>query len=124
MARRARRKRQAAGDAFAHEVIVVYIASRRTYGVLCIRAELCRLGRRVYRERVARVMGERGIRGVTRRERCSLTRPDARAEPAADLIGRGFRAERPGGQAGRRHLLSAHGGRLALPGLPAGSGHP
>ncbi|MFF8989010.1 IS3 family transposase [Streptomyces sp. NPDC014983] len=59
-------------------------------------AELRRLGRRVNRKRVARVMRERDIRGVTRRRRRSLTGPDAKAEPAPDLIGRDFHAERPG----------------------------
>ncbi|MEH0468150.1 IS3 family transposase [Streptomyces hayashii] len=61
-----------------------------------IHAELRRLGRRVNRKRIARVMRERGIRGVTRRKRRSLTRPDAKAKPAPDLIGRDFHAERPG----------------------------
>ncbi|AWW35406.1 hypothetical protein DN051_40010 [Streptomyces cadmiisoli] len=39
---------------------------------------------------------ERGIRGVTRRKRRSLTRPDTKAKPAPDLIGRDFHADRPG----------------------------
>lgn len=92
----ARRARQAADDALAHEITVVHIASRHTYGVPRIHAELRRLGRRVNRKRVARVMRERDIRGVTRRRRRSLTRPDAKAKPAPDLIGRDFHAERPG----------------------------
>ncbi|MEU5324195.1 IS3 family transposase [Streptomyces sp. NPDC021056] len=41
-------------------------------------------------------MRERDIRGVTRRKRRSLTRPDAKATPAPDLIGRDFHAGRPG----------------------------
>ncbi|MDX3245246.1 IS3 family transposase [Streptomyces sp. ME18-1-4] len=92
----ARRARQAADDALAHEIAVVHIASRHTYGVPRIHAELRRLGRRVNRKRVARVMRERDIRGVTRRKRRSLTRPDVKAKPAPDLIGRDFHAERPG----------------------------
>jgi putative transposase len=75
---------------------VVHIASRHTYGVPRIHAELRRLGRRVNRKRVARVMRERDIRGVTRRKHRSLTRPDAKAKPAPDLIGRDFHAEHPG----------------------------
>ncbi|MEW2498656.1 DDE-type integrase/transposase/recombinase [Streptomyces nodosus] len=47
-------------------------------------------------QRIARVMRERGIRGVTRRKHRSLTRPDKKAKPAPDLIGRYFHAERPG----------------------------
>ena len=92
----ARRARQAADDALAHEITVLHIASRKTYGVPRVHAELRRLGRRVNRKRVARVMRERDIRGVTRRKHRSLTRPDAKAKPAPDLIGRDFHAERPG----------------------------
>ncbi|MEU3184610.1 hypothetical protein ABZ707_10405 [Streptomyces sp. NPDC006923] len=47
-------------------------------------------------------MRERDIRGVTRRKNHSLTRPDKKAKPAPDLIGRDFHAERPGIKAGRR----------------------
>ncbi|MEV0301465.1 IS3 family transposase [Streptomyces prasinus] len=92
----ARRARQAADDALAHEITVPHIASRKTYGVPRIHAELRRLGRRVNRKRVARVMRERDIHGVTRRRRRSSTRPDLKAKPAPDLIGRVFHAGRPG----------------------------
>lgn len=92
----ARRARQAADDALAHEITVLHIASRHTYGVPRIHAELRRRGRQVNRKRIARLMRERDIRGVTRRKRRSLTRPDTKAKPAPDLIGRDFHAERPG----------------------------
>ncbi|MER6417028.1 IS3 family transposase, partial [Streptomyces humidus] len=92
----ARRARQAADDWLAHEITVLHLASRKTYGVPRIHAELRRLGRQVNRKRVARVMRERDIRGVTRRKYRSLTRPDKKAKPAPDLIGRDFHAERPG----------------------------
>ncbi|MFF5161442.1 IS3 family transposase [Streptomyces sp. NPDC000348] len=75
----ARRARQAADDALAHEITVLHVASRHTYGVPRIHAELRRLGRRVnrwgcprLRGRVERVMRERGITGVTRRRRRGL----------------------------------------------------
>ncbi|WLQ53648.1 IS3 family transposase (plasmid) [Streptomyces poriferorum] len=55
----ARQARQAADDALAHEITVLHIASRKTYGVPRIHAELRRLGRRVNRKRIARVMRER-----------------------------------------------------------------
>jgi transposase InsO family protein len=84
----ARRAREAADDALAREITVLHVASRHTYGVPRIHAELRRLGRPVNRER--------GIRGVTRRKRRSLTRPDAKAKPAPGLIARDFHAERPG----------------------------
>ncbi|MFE3866058.1 IS3 family transposase [Streptomyces goshikiensis] len=79
----ARQARRAADDALAHEITVLHIASRRTYGVLRINAELRRLGRRVNRKRVARIMRQAGIQGVTRRKRRSLTRADKKARPGA-----------------------------------------
>ncbi|MFJ1655098.1 IS3 family transposase [Streptomyces sp. NPDC088337] len=92
----ARAARQAADDALAHEITVLHIASRCTYGVPRIHAELRRLDRQVNRKRVERIMRERGIAGVTRRKRRSLTRPAKRAVPAAELIGRDFTADAPG----------------------------
>ncbi|WP_327365096.1 IS3 family transposase [Streptomyces sp. NBC_01217] len=92
----ARPKRQAADDALAHEITVLHIASRKTYGVPRIHAGLRRLGQRVNRKRIARIMRQRDIRGATRRKHRSLTRPDKKAKPAPDLIGRDFHAERPG----------------------------
>lgn len=41
-------------------------------------------------------MRERGIRGITRRKRRSLTRPDKKAAVSPDLIGRDFTAAEPG----------------------------
>ncbi|MEU1125008.1 IS3 family transposase [Streptomyces sp. NPDC005899] len=87
----ARRRRQEADDALAHEITVLHVASKHTYGVPRIHAELARLGRQINRKRV-----ERGIAGVTRRRRRTLTRPAKRAVPAPDLIGRDFTAPVPG----------------------------
>ncbi|WP_328406510.1 IS3 family transposase [Streptomyces sp. NBC_00390] len=92
----ARAARRAVDDVLAHEITVLHIASRCTYGVPRIHAELRRLDRRVNRKRVERIMRERDIAGVTRRKRRSLTRPANRAVPAADLIGRDFTADAPG----------------------------
>ncbi|MEV8099670.1 IS3 family transposase [Kitasatospora sp. NPDC085879] len=92
----ARRARRRADDALAHEITVVHLASRGAYGVPRVHAELRRLGHVVNRKRVERLMRERGITGVTRRHRRSLTRPDKQARPAPDLIGRDFTASRPG----------------------------
>nr|WSX75742.1 IS3 family transposase [Streptomyces sp. NBC_00899] len=92
----ARRARLRADDALAHEITVVHLASRGAYGVPRVHAELRRLGHGVNRKRVERLMRERGIAGVTRRHRRSLTRPDKQARPAPDLIGRDFTAARPG----------------------------
>ncbi|WP_267717239.1 IS3 family transposase [Streptomyces sp. CoH17] len=79
-----------------HEITVLHIASRCTYGVPRIHAELRRLDRRVNRKRVERIMRERDLTGVTRRKRRSLSRPAKKAVPAADLIGRNFMTDAPG----------------------------
>lgn len=75
-AAKARAAKNAADSALAHEIAVLHIASRRTYGVPRIHAELRRLGRRINRKRVERIMREHGIQGAHRRHRRSLTRPD------------------------------------------------
>ncbi|MER6082996.1 IS3 family transposase [Streptomyces sp. NPDC001833] len=93
---KARRAKQAADDALAHEITVLYLASRGAYGVPRVHAGLRRLGHRINRKRLERVMRERGISGVTRRKRRSLTRPAKRAVPAPDLLGRDFTASAPG----------------------------
>ncbi|MER6162966.1 IS3 family transposase [Streptomyces sp. NPDC001868] len=93
---RTRRAKQAADDVLAHEITVLHLASRGAYGVPRIHAGLRRLGHRVNRKRIERVMRERGISGVTRRRRKGLTRPAKRAVPAPDLIARDFTAPAPG----------------------------
>ena len=119
----ARRARQVADDALAHEITVLHIASRRTYGVPRIHAELRRLGRRVNRKRIARVMRERDIRG--RPPQAPLTDPagqEGEAGPGPDRPRLPRRYARY--QTGRRHHLPAHRRGLALPRLLAGPGHP
>lgn len=68
-----RSARKAADEALAHEITVIHVASRHTYGVSRIHAELRRLGRRVNRKRVVRLMRDNGIQGAHRRRRRSLT---------------------------------------------------
>lgn len=92
----ARSARLRADDALAHEITAVHLASRGAYGVPRVHAELRRLGHGVNHKRVERLMRERGIAGITRRHRRSLTRPDRQARPAPDLINRNFTATRPG----------------------------
>lgn len=75
---------------------MLHVASRGAYGVPRIHAELRRLGHRINRKRIERVMRERGIVGATRRRRRSLTRPAKKAVPATDLLGRNFTAPAPG----------------------------
>ncbi|NEA18277.1 IS3 family transposase [Streptomyces halstedii] len=85
-----RAARRVGDEALAHEITVIHLASRHTYGVPRIHAELRCLARRVNRKRIARLMRERGIRGAHRRRRRSLTRPDKKARTAPDLIGLTF----------------------------------
>ncbi|CAM5641953.1 hypothetical protein SAVIM338S_06295 [Streptomyces avidinii] len=95
-AAKSRAYRLAADEALVHEIAAIHVASRQTYGVPRIHAELRRLGRCVNRKRIARLMREHDIQGAHRRKRRSLTRPDRKAKPAPDLIGRDFHAEIPG----------------------------
>jgi len=92
----ARQLRALADDALAHEITRVHLASEGAYGVPRVHAQLRRQGDTVNHKRVERLMRERGIAGITRRRRRSLTRPDHQARPAPDLIGRDFTATRPG----------------------------
>lgn len=92
----ARADQRAAEEALAHEITVIHIASRCTYGAPRIHAELRRLGKRVNRKHVERVMREYGITGHARRKRRGLTRQARKAVPAADLLGRDSTAFGPG----------------------------
>ncbi|MEU5548011.1 IS3 family transposase [Streptomyces sioyaensis] len=89
-----------------------------------IHAELRRLGRRVNHQRVARLMREHGIQGAHRRRRRSPPRPDKKARPAPNLIGRDFTASVPGTKlvGDITFLPTAEG--PAPPRLPARPGHP
>ena len=58
-------------------------------------AELADRGVHVGRKRVARLMKEAGLEGVSRRKRAFTTRRDPDARPAPDLVDRDFRADKP-----------------------------
>jgi transposase InsO family protein len=92
----ARQERAEADDELAEQIRTIHGAHRGAYGSPRIATELRRRGRRVNRKRVERIMRERGIVGYTRRRRRSLTKQDAAAAPAPDLIGRDFTAQAPG----------------------------
>lgn len=95
-ARPATTRREAAEDDLAARIRTIHTASRGAYGVPRVHAALRRAGQVINRKRVERIMASRGIRGITRRKRRSLTRPDTTATPAADLIRRDFTATLPG----------------------------
>lgn len=70
-------------------------ASHCRYGRPNIHADLRDDGIHVSGKRIARLMRERGIRGVCRRKWVTTTVRDRNARPAPDLVDRNFSAERP-----------------------------
>ena len=88
--------KRAMADAFLTETIAeIHAWSRGTYGAPRIHAELADLGKRVGRKRVARLMRQAGIQGVSRRKRVFTTTRDRTARPAPDLVDRDFRTTGP-----------------------------
>ena len=73
----------------------IHAGSRGTYGAPRIHAELVEAGAAVGRKRVARVMREAGIAGVSRRRGPRTTRREVQARPAPDRVERCFEAEAP-----------------------------
>ncbi|MFJ8018953.1 IS3 family transposase [Streptomyces sp. NPDC096311] len=59
-------------------------------------AALRRNGHQANHKRVERMMREHDIRGITRRRHRGLPRPDRKAAPSPDLVGRDFTATEPG----------------------------
>lgn len=72
-----------------------HLASKGIYGAPRIQEKLRRRGIRVGRKRVARLMRDAGIIGVTRRRKHGTTRRDEAARPAQDLVEREFVADGP-----------------------------
>ena len=74
----------------------VHATSRATYGVPRVHAELRAGGRRHGRKRIARLMREAGLVGISRRRTGVMTtRRDREARPAPDLVDRHFSASGP-----------------------------
>jgi putative transposase len=73
----------------------IHAESDGTYGAPRIHRELRGQGIRVGRKRVARLLQQAGLRGVSRRKARITTRRAARARPAPDLVQRQFSAEGP-----------------------------
>ncbi|MFE9924301.1 IS3 family transposase [Streptomyces sp. NPDC005774] len=78
------------------EIRKLHTQSRRAHGAPRITAAPRRTGRRINRKRVERLMREHGIRGLTRRRRRGLTRPDKETVFPPDLVGRDFTSIGPG----------------------------
>jgi putative transposase len=88
--------RSLADAALRERIEAIHEGSRGTYGAPRVHAEL-RLGHgiRVGRKRVARLMREAGIAGVSQRKGPRTTTPAKEAPAAPDLVQRNFSAERP-----------------------------
>ena len=93
----ARRERVRATELLVAQITLIWVGSRRTYGVPRIHAELRRRGQIVNRKKLEQLMREHRIIGCHRRRgRRSLTKQEKAARFAPDLIGREFTAEAPG----------------------------
>ncbi len=87
--------RSQADAALLARIKTIHAASRRTYGAPRIHAELAAEGILVSRKRVARLMREAGLKGISRRKGVRTTKRGGDARPAPDLVERDFTAERP-----------------------------
>jgi putative transposase len=81
-------------EVVSQSIMRIHEQSRRTYGAPRIHAELQEQGQRMGRKRVARLMRESKLIGVSRRRSIHTTRRDPAARPAPDLVDRKFTATR------------------------------
>jgi putative transposase len=87
-------QRSETDTALIAEIRAAHAASRGTYGAPRIHAELAAKGTRIGRKRVARLMTQAGLAGVSRRRFATTTiRGDGRQAP--DLVERNFTAAAP-----------------------------
>jgi putative transposase len=94
--RRTPSQRARADERITQRIRIIHQASRGTYGVPRIHAELASAGTRCGRKRVARLMRSAGLSGChRRRQRVHTTRRDPLASPAPDLVERRFAATAP-----------------------------
>ena len=93
--RRRRSERRRRDEELRGMIRSIHKASRGTYGVPRVHAELAEGGVRVSRKRVARLMREEGLAGVSRRRGVRTTRADRRQRAAPDRVERQFRADAP-----------------------------
>ncbi|MGI6543274.1 MAG: IS3 family transposase [Limnochordia bacterium] len=77
-------------------IIKIYTESRNTYGAPRIRAALAKERLCCSKKRVARLMKELGIAGISRRKAVGCTKRDPDASLYPDLVKRRFVADRPG----------------------------
>lgn len=84
-----------ADETLKAQIVAIHERSRGTYGSPRVHAELEALGERVGGKRVARLMHELGLVGVSRRKGTRTTKRDLRVRPASDLVERDFSADAP-----------------------------
>ena len=91
-----RPSRRATKDAeLLEQIRAFHQASRGTYGTPRIHRDLRAAGVRVGRKRVARLLQQAGLRGVSRRQWVQTTVRSAHGRPAPDLVQRQFGATAP-----------------------------
>ncbi len=73
----------------------IHADSRETYGAPRVHAELAAEGMPVGRKRVARLMRQGGLVGISRRKGTRTTVRSERQRPAPDLVNRDFSADAP-----------------------------
>ncbi|HZD22633.1 MAG TPA: IS3 family transposase [Acidimicrobiia bacterium] len=92
---RAPSDRQLEDRVLADEIEGIWICSNRTYGSPRMHAWLRRLGYRVSRKRIARIMRQNGWAGVSGRRRVRTTIVDKTAVASSDLVARDFNPDAP-----------------------------
>ena len=93
--RRAPSRRSSQDQVLARRINTIHLGSHGTYGAPRIHAELAEEGVRVGRKRVAHVMRQNGVRGVSRRKWTTTTVRDRAASVAPDLVKRNFEVHGP-----------------------------
>ena len=89
-------KRSIENAVLTERIRQIHAASHESYGRPRIRAELREQGTRVSGKRIARLMRQAGLRGISRRRGFTVTtRRVARQRPAPDLVQRRFEAAGP-----------------------------
>jgi putative transposase len=91
--RRCGSQRTQSDAALLAQIRTIHQRSRGTYGSPRIHFELSAQGVRVSRKRVARLMREAHLQGVSRRRHIITTVRDRRSRPAPDLVDRHFVAQ-------------------------------
>ena len=93
---RAPSQRSIANAVMTERIRQIHQDCYESYGMPRVRAELIEQGVCISRQRVARLMRQAGIHGISKRRGFTVTtRPDNRQTPAHDLVNRRFHATGP-----------------------------